>query len=53
MLKGDNVAQIAVLKSKETGGALTVANTHVLYAPARGDVKLLQLKRLFKTIAKV
>lgn len=53
VLKGDNVAQVAVLRNKETGASVIVANTHILYAPARGDVKLLQLKRLFRTLEQV
>jgi hypothetical protein len=53
VLKGDNVAQVAVLHNREAGASVVVANTHILYAPARGDVKLLQLKRLFRTLEQV
>lgn len=47
LLDRHNVAQIAVLKeTKESENIVIVANTHLLFNPKRGDIKLRQLEIL-------
>jgi mRNA deadenylase 3'-5' endonuclease subunit Ccr4 len=56
----DNVAQVALLRGKESGKgggadgeapALLVANIHVLFNPKRGDIKLGQVRTLLEEVA--
>ena len=48
-----NVAQICVLKELSSGNMIVVANTHLLFNPKRGDVKIRQLEILLKEISNV
>ncbi|XP_071962266.1 uncharacterized protein [Antedon mediterranea] len=53
ILDRDNVGLIAVLKSKQVSCRLCVANTHLLFNPKRGDIKLAQLSNLLAEIDEV
>ena len=48
-----NVAQIGVLKELSSENVIVVANTHLLFNPKRGDVKLRQLEILLTSISNV
>ena len=48
-----NVAQICVLKELSSGNMILIANTHLLFNPKRGDVKIRQLEILLKEISNV
>ncbi|KAF0693619.1 Aste57867_15484 [Aphanomyces stellatus] len=50
ILDRDNVALVLVLTHKPTNETIAVANTHILFNPRRGDVKLAQLQLLFETL---
>ncbi|KAE9553109.1 hypothetical protein FO519_003662, partial [Halicephalobus sp. NKZ332] len=45
-----NVAQIIVLKHNFTKKELVIVNTHILFAPGRGDIKLNQLVVIFSQL---
>lgn len=49
----ENVGLISVLEMKSSDVAIVVCNTHLLYNPKRGDVKLVQLCTFFAEIDKV
>ena len=56
LLDRDNIALIVELKPKDSGNdskPLIVANTHLLYNPKRGDVKLAQIRLLLAEIEKM
>ncbi|XP_066533071.1 protein angel homolog 2 isoform X2 [Hoplias malabaricus] len=56
LLDRDNVGLILLLQPVECSGSacnLCVANTHLLYNPRRGDIKLAQLAMLFAEISRV
>ncbi|XP_038616894.1 protein angel homolog 2 isoform X1 [Tachyglossus aculeatus] len=57
LLDRDNVGLVLLLQPKfqctATPAALCVANTHLLYNPRRGDIKLTQLAMLLAEIASV
>uniref|UniRef100_A0AC34FEV1 Endonuclease/exonuclease/phosphatase domain-containing protein n=1 Tax=Panagrolaimus sp. ES5 TaxID=591445 RepID=A0AC34FEV1_9BILA len=48
-----NVAQILRLKHRNADKELIVVNTHILFNPKRGDVKLYQLAVIFANIQKI
>ena len=48
-----NVAQIVVLKHNFTKKEVIVVNTHILFSPTRGDVKLNQLMVIFAQLRAV
>ena len=52
LLNRDNVGLILLLQPRDvtTSDCLCIANTHLLYNPKRGDVKLAQLQLLFAEI---
>ncbi|KAL2916635.1 Protein angel 2 [Polyrhizophydium stewartii] len=49
----DNVAVVCLLACKRTGRRTIVANTHLLWNPKRGDIKLLQMQALLDAVARV
>ena len=56
VLDRDNVGLVLLLhtvKKRNKGQKVCVANTHLLYNPRRGDVKLAQLVKLFCEIDKI
>ncbi|NWH71296.1 ANGE2 protein, partial [Piaya cayana] len=56
LLDRDNVGLVLLLQPKfhcETNAAICIANTHLLYNPRRGDIKLTQLAMLLAEIASV
>lgn len=58
LLDRDNVGQVVLLQPRDTAGPsdpsafICVANTHLLYNPRRGDVKLAQLAILLAEISR-
>lgn len=53
LLDRDNIGLVLLLRSRNTslyGGKLCIANTHLLYNPRRGDIKLAQLMLLLAKI---
>ncbi|DAZ93888.1 TPA: hypothetical protein N0F65_004735 [Lagenidium giganteum] len=54
VLDRDNVALHVVLESKQNAGAapqrLIISNTHILFNPRRGEVKLAQIQRLLESL---
>ncbi|NXJ60358.1 ANGE2 protein, partial [Rostratula benghalensis] len=56
LLDRDNVGLVLLLQPKfhcKTNAAICIANTHLLYNPRRGDIKLTQLAMLLAEIASV
>ncbi|NXT85195.1 ANGE2 protein, partial [Zapornia atra] len=56
LLDRDNVGLVLLLQPRfhcKTNAAICVANTHLLYNPRRGDIKLTQLAMLLAEIASV
>ncbi|NXX75774.1 ANGE2 protein, partial [Urocolius indicus] len=56
LLDRDNVGLVLLLQPRfhcKTNAAICVANTHLLYNPRRGDIKLTQLAMLLAEIANV
>ncbi|KAM6367169.1 protein angel homolog 2 isoform 2-T3 [Alca torda] len=56
LLDRDNVGLVLLLQPKfhcTTNAAICIANTHLLYNPRRGDIKLTQLAMLLAEIASV
>lgn len=62
MLDRDNIAMVVMLtpKSKprncsthDSGGQICIANTHLLFNPGRGDIKLAQLRILLAEVDKI
>ncbi|NWQ73234.1 ANGE2 protein, partial [Columbina picui] len=56
LLDRDNVGLVLLLQPKfhcKTNAAICIANTHLLYNPRRGDIKLTQLAILLAEIASV
>lgn len=57
LLDRDNVALVLLLQPKRCDraidAAVCIANTHLLFNPRRGDIKLAQLMRLFAEIDKL
>lgn len=53
VLNRDNVGLVVLLRTRNRHRALCVANTHLLFNPKRGDVKLAQLMVLFSEIDKL
>lgn len=53
VMNRDNVALVVVLAHRGTGRTVCVANTHLLYNPKRGDVKLGQLCMLLAELHRV
>ncbi|XP_035757488.1 protein angel homolog 2 isoform X3 [Egretta garzetta] len=56
LLDRDNVGLVLLLQPRfhcETNAAICIANTHLLYNPRRGDIKLTQLAMLLAEIASV
>ncbi|NWV01598.1 ANGE2 protein, partial [Upupa epops] len=56
LLDRDNVGLVLLLQPKfhcQTNAAICIANTHLLYNPRRGDIKLTQLAMLLAEIASV
>uniref|UniRef100_A0A8C9FP56 Angel homolog 2 n=1 Tax=Pavo cristatus TaxID=9049 RepID=A0A8C9FP56_PAVCR len=56
LLDRDNVGLVLLLQPKfpcKTNAAVCIANTHLLYNPRRGDIKLTQLAMLLAEIASV
>ena len=47
-----NVAQVATMTHKEGGSGLCVCNTHLLFNPQRGDIKLAQVAQLLSAVRK-
>jgi hypothetical protein len=47
-----NVAQVATMTHKEGGCGLCVCNTHLLFNPQRGDIKLAQVAQLLSAVRK-
>ena len=52
-LDRDQVAMILVLQDRLAEQILCISNTHLLFNPKRGDIKLLQLKILFDGIEQI
>ncbi|KPP68302.1 protein angel2-like [Scleropages formosus] len=52
LLDRDNVGLVLVLHPFGTPGSICVANTHLLYNPRRGDIKLAQLALLLAEISR-
>ncbi|CAK5166292.1 unnamed protein product [Aphanomyces euteiches] len=50
VLDRDNVALVLLLEHQASKEQIVVANTHILFNPRRGDVKLAQLQLLFETV---
>ncbi|XP_028296357.1 protein angel homolog 2 isoform X2 [Gouania willdenowi] len=53
LLDRDNVGLVVLLRPLGTDWSLCVANTHLLYNPRRGDVKLAQLAVLLAEVARM
>lgn len=54
VLDRDNIALVATLHPKDSEGAkFCVANTHLLFNPGRGDIKLAQLRVLLAEIDRI
>lgn len=56
LLDRDNIGLLVLLRSRNAslyGGKLCIANTHLLYNPRRGDIKLAQLMLLLAKIDEV
>ncbi|NWX13398.1 ANGE2 protein, partial [Aegotheles bennettii] len=56
LLDRDNVGLVLLLRPRfhcKTNAAICIANTHLLYNPRRGDIKLTQLAMLLAEIASV
>lgn len=52
-LDRDNIALIVQLLHRKTNQFICVANTHILFNPKRGDIKLAQLKILLDTLTSI
>eukprot|EP01125_Pyxidicula_operculata_P019327 TRINITY_DN7004_c0_g1_i1.p1 TRINITY_DN7004_c0_g1~~TRINITY_DN7004_c0_g1_i1.p1 ORF type:complete len:253 (-),score=30.68 TRINITY_DN7004_c0_g1_i1:49-807(-) len=46
----NNVAQIALLESKENNKKLWVVNTHIFWDPSKAHIKLMQVSHIFKNL---
>ncbi|RDW83427.1 hypothetical protein BP5796_04918 [Coleophoma crateriformis] len=49
----DNIAVVAFLENRLTGGRLIVVNTHMHWDPAEADVKLIQIAILMENVTKL
>lgn len=52
-LDRDNIALLVVLKHQELNQLICFANTHILFNPKRGDIKLGQIKLLLDHLSQL